>query len=202
MPSGSLHSEQGSAAHVLRHDSGIGLTVVMSCLRGLTCRGFVRDEWPGDLFQIIRRHGFAHADLARAHPVALVAVSAKQMIPNHPELAEVDLGVFIVPLVMPAVNFRDAEQTAEGPETVVEIGVLKRQVDGDDREPAADRNRRRTQHHRDAESRHRQHQGTERMAALTVEPGTGARRCGAARAAATGSCSCDSANASAIVRSR
>ena len=63
---------------------------------------------------MIRRGGIrgVQADLAAPDPARRLAVGAEQVVPQHQPFAEVDLGVVVVPFVVPAVGLGDAEDVA------------------------------------------------------------------------------------------
>ena len=62
-------------------------------------------------------------------------VAAQQPVPEQQELAEIHLGVLEVALVVPAVHLRHRQQPPQRAEIVVQVGVLKREVHGEQGEP-------------------------------------------------------------------
>ena len=65
-----------------------------------------------------------------AQRVLLRPKSAEQVAPGHPEIAVVDLGVFVLTLVMPAMGFSHPDQQSQRPDPVSQIGVLEGQMHG------------------------------------------------------------------------
>jgi hypothetical protein len=53
------------------------------------------------------------------------------MIPNHPELTEVDLSVLKLSFVMPPMDFGYSEQVPKPSESVIQIRVLEGQMHRD-----------------------------------------------------------------------
>lgn len=73
-----------------------------------------------------------------AQRVLLRPESAEQVAPGHPEIAVVDLGVFVLTLVMPAMGFSHPDQQSQRPDPVSQIGVLEGQMHDQEVEPCAD----------------------------------------------------------------
>lgn len=77
--------------------------------------------------------------LVRRDAATIVMRCSEKPIPNEQDLAEINLGVLVVTLVVPSVHFRDAEQAAEWSERVVDIGVLESEMHRQDRKPCRKR---------------------------------------------------------------
>lgn len=71
----------------------------------------------------------------------------EQVIPDHPELAEVHLRILVLALVMPAVHFGSTDHVAERPHPVVEIGMLEGKVHRQEGKPESHRGSRGAQQH-------------------------------------------------------
>ena len=67
---------------------------------------------------------------------------SEAVVPDQPELAEVDLCIDVVAAMVPAMQIGTADPASQRPQRVVEVGVLEREVDGQQREPGADHARR------------------------------------------------------------
>lgn len=61
---------------------------------------------------------------------------SEAVVPDQPELAEVDLGVIEALPMVPAVDFGDTDEVAERPQ-VVQVGMLEREVHSEDCQPPA-----------------------------------------------------------------
>lgn len=85
--------------------------------------------------------GIDQSDLTLAWGDSRIVICPERVIPQRPHFAEVDLGVFKLSFVMPPMILRNTKHMAKETEGVVEVRVLKAQMDAQNGEPCGDGDR-------------------------------------------------------------
>ena len=81
---------------------------------------------------------FMQPDLGVSQLPRTVVERPKQSIPHHQKLTKVDLGIFELTLVMPAMNFSNPDDVTQPSQPVVQVRMLEGQVHGQDAKPGGD----------------------------------------------------------------